>query len=114
MRFLSDSAILATSPKQSTGWVDWLVDFLRDDQSSRESLFDGDASVIKSVARGKRTGGDLTVGEFEVFRAGLHAWISGRPFEDIEQALGVPDPKIRTCSRARDLVLKIVNRKLYR
>lgn len=100
-------------PETVAGWVDWLIDFLRDDQSSRESLFDGDASVIKSVARGKKTGGDLTIGEFEVFRAGLHAWISGRPFEDIERALGVLDPKIGTCSRARDLVLKIVNRKLY-
>jgi ATP-dependent RNA helicase HelY len=103
----------ADFPNTVTGWVDWLVDFLRDDEVSRDSLFDGDASLIKTVARGKKTGGDLTAAEFERFRAGLHAWISGLPFEDIERALGVPDRKIRACARARDLVLKIVNRKLY-
>ena len=104
---------LSNLPVTVSGWLDWLVDFLRDDRALREILFDGDDSIIKAVARGKKTGGELTVAEFELFRAGLHAWISGRPFEDIERALGVPDAKIRTCARARDLVLKIVNRKLY-
>jgi hypothetical protein len=41
-------------PSTITGWLDWLVNFLRDDEASRESLFDGDSSLIKTVARGKR------------------------------------------------------------
>lgn len=100
-------------PGTVLGWLDWLVNFLRDDKASRESLFGGDSTLITAVTRGKKTGGELTPAEFEIFRAGLHAWISGRSFEDIELALGVPDKKVRTCARARDLVLKIVNRKLY-
>lgn len=100
-------------PDTVIGWVNWIVDFLRDDEASRESLFDGDSSLIKTIARGKKTGGDLTAAEFEIFRSGLHAWISGCPFKDIERALGVPNEKLGTCGRARDLVLKMINRKLY-
>jgi ATP-dependent RNA helicase HelY len=55
-------------PVTVTGWLDWLVNFLRDDKASRESLFDGDSSLIKTVTRGKKTGGDLTAPEFEIFR----------------------------------------------
>jgi ATP-dependent RNA helicase HelY len=103
----------STYPRSVTGWLDWIVDFLRDDAVSRDSLFDGDASIIKVVVRGKKTGGDLTGQEFELLRSGLHAWVRGKPFQDIELAMGVTAQKIALCTRSRDLVLKIVNRRLY-
>lgn len=107
---LADPAVFPTT---IMGWVDWIINFLRDDAPARLALFEGDDSVMRAVARGKKTGGNLTEAEFQVLRAGLHAWMSGRPFQDIEAALGVDEAKIRCCGRARDLVLKIVNRRLY-
>jgi uncharacterized protein with PIN domain len=103
----------ASYPGSVTGWLDWIVDFLRGDAASRDSLFDGDASIIKAVVRGKKTGGDLTGEEFERLRLALHAWVTGQPFQDIELALGVAARKVARCARARDLVLKIINRQLY-
>jgi ATP-dependent RNA helicase HelY len=102
-----------TFPDTVTGWLDWTVDFLRDDAASRDSLFDGDASIIKAVVRGKKTGGDLTGDEFQLLRLGLHGWVAGQPLQDIELALGVATRKVACCPRSRDLVLKIVNRQLY-
>src|SRR6185312_4432004 len=63
--------------------------------------------------RGKQAGGELSDAEFERVRLGLQSWIGGKPFQDIEIALGVEPTKVRHCSRSRDLVLKVVNRRLY-
>ena len=39
--------------------------------------------------------------------------MTGASFHQIELALGVAANKVKTCSRARDLVLKLANRSLY-
>lgn len=100
-------------PSTIGGWLDWLVDFLREDQVSREAMLVDDASTVTAVTRGKKVGGPTTAAEFEILKAGLQAWIKGRPFDEIELSLGAPPSKIRFCPRARDLVLKLVNRRLY-
>ena len=111
---ISDKLVDPTTyPGTVTGWLDWIVDFLRNDPASRDSLFDGDATIIRAVVRGKKTGGDLTGDEFQLLRLGLHAWVTGQPLQDIELALGVAPRKVACCPRSRDLVLKIVNRQLY-
>ena len=104
---------LDTLPSTIGGWVDWLVDFLREDQTSREALLGDDANIITAVTRGRKTGGVTTVAEFDILKSGLQAWVTGKPFDEIALALGTPPTKIRVCSRARDLVLKLVNRRLY-
>jgi ATP-dependent RNA helicase HelY len=106
-------ADLGTYPTTIGAWLDWIIDFLRDDANSRNALFDDDASIITAIVRGKKTGGDLTEEEFQLLRSGLRAWIAGQPFQDIELALGVPGRKVGRCPRSRDLVLKLVNRRLY-
>jgi ATP-dependent RNA helicase HelY len=103
----------ATYPATIPDWLDWVIDFLRDDGGSRNALFDGDPSIINGIVRGKKTGGDPTDEEFHLLRSGLRAWVTGQPFQNIELALGVPEKKVARCPRSRDLVLKLVNRQLY-
>jgi ATP-dependent RNA helicase HelY len=61
----------------------------------------------------KKEAAPPTAKEFALLKAGLRAWVMGRPFKDIEAALGVPQRKIKCCPRAHDLVLKLANRRLY-
>ena len=65
------------------------------------------------LVRGKKKGGPPTAEEFALLKAGLRAWVTGASFHQIELALGVAANKVKTCSRARDLVLKLANRSLY-
>lgn len=106
-------AQIAVLPATVTGWIDWVVDFLRDDRASRDALLGTYADVITAITRGKKTGGTTKPAEFEAFRAGLHGWVTGEPFDQIELRLGVAAENVGVCGRARDLVLKLANRQLY-
>jgi superfamily II DNA/RNA helicase len=107
------TAQAASLPSNVSGWIDWIVEFLRDDPEARQALLGVDEATITAVSRGKKTGGPPTPKEFELFRRGLKAWVEGKPFDAIEQALGVSGDKIGACPRARDLVFKLTNRRLY-
>jgi ATP-dependent RNA helicase HelY len=109
-RFTADPAII---PDSIIGWIDWIVDFFASDASSYQALLGDDAETVNFVVRGKKKGGPPTAQEFALLKAGLRASIMGRLFKDIEAALGVPQRKIKRCPRARDLVLKLANRRLY-
>jgi ATP-dependent RNA helicase HelY len=104
---------LEALPGTVAGWIDWLIDFLRDDEISRAALLDRDVEVATAVARGKKAGGPMSAAEFDVLRSGLKAWIAGRPFDGIEAALGVAPGSVGACGRARDLALKFANRRFY-
>ncbi|XSC42159.1 hypothetical protein ACF1BQ_026935 [Bradyrhizobium sp. RDT10] len=107
------AANTAAIPDTIIGWVDWIVDFFAADLASYEALMGEDASIVNYVVRGKKKGGNPTAKEFELLKSGLRGWVTGRPFLEIEKALGVPAGKIKYCPRARDLVLKLANRNLY-
>ena len=98
-------------PSTVAGWCDWLVDFLAEDADCRTALLLKDADVINAVTRGKKAGGPTTAAEFARLKAGLRAWVEGRPFDEIEIALGVAPGSVGTCGRARDLALKLANRR---
>ena len=102
----------ANLPQDIPAWVDWLVDWLRDDVVSRVALMVDDGLLLQ-VLRGKKTGGAPTVAEFDRLKAGLRAWLQGAPFREIEIALGVQPADVRHCPRTRDLVLKLASRNLY-
>jgi hypothetical protein len=120
---LSDAPLLAAQamftaepnaiPSTIGAWVDWIVDFFAADSANFTALLGDDASIVTYVVRGRKTGGPITTAEFELLKAGLQAWITGRPFNEIELALGVSPDRAKSCPRARDLVLKIANRSLY-
>lgn len=100
-------------PITVAGWCDWLVDFLRSDRPSYTLLFGADVETVKAVTRGKKTGGESTDAELALLKPALHAWLSGAPFAAIEAALGVAPARIKTCKRARDFVLRLMNRRFY-
>jgi hypothetical protein len=106
-------ADLAQLPTTIIGWSDWLVDFWQSDQASYAALMERDASTALYVMRGSKTGGSLTGPEFDRFKLALRLWLQGRPFVDLERALGATGDTIKSCPRARDLVLKLANRRLY-
>jgi ATP-dependent RNA helicase HelY len=100
-------------PTTIVGWSEWLIDFLAEDAEARVALLEKDADLINAVTRGKKAGGTTKPAEFDRLKAGLRSWIEGKPFDEIEVALGVNPLRVGTCNRARDLVLKLANRRFY-
>jgi hypothetical protein len=100
-------------PTTIVGWSEWLIDFLAEDVEARVALLEKDTDLINAVARGRKAGGMTKPAEFDRLKAGLRSWIEGKPFDEIEVALGVDLLKVGTCNRARDLVLKLANRRFY-
>jgi ATP-dependent RNA helicase HelY len=100
-------------PITIVAWSDWLVDFLAEDAEARAFLLARNADLINAVTRGKKTGGPPTPEEFARLKIGLRAWLEGKPFDQIEVALGVDALAVKTCSRSRDLALKLVSWHLY-
>jgi superfamily II DNA/RNA helicase len=109
-RFAADPALI---PNSVVGWIDWMVDFFISDLVSFQNLLGEDADLVNYVVRGRKAGGPPNAAEFALLTAGLRAWVTGRPFYDIELALGVQPADVKCCPRARDLVLKLANRSLY-
>ena len=104
---------IAGLPSTINDWCVWIIDFLAEDDEARNILLGVDADIIKAVSRGKKSEPALTPAEFARLKAGLSAWVGGKPFDEIEVALGVPAASVGTCIRSRDLVLKLTNRRLY-
>ena len=108
------SSNVSVLPTTIPTWIDWLVDYFIEDRSGYLALIGADADIVNYVVRGRRKKGNTpTADEFGRLKAGLKAWVSGRPFNEIEIALGVASNKLKSCPRARDLVLKLANRTLY-
>ncbi len=103
----------ASIPTSVVDWIDWITRFFISNQDSYLSLLGDDADIVKQVVRGRKTGGPITIEEFGLLNAGLRAWVTGLPFQEIELALGVAAGREKSCPRARDLVLKLANRSLY-
>jgi ATP-dependent RNA helicase HelY len=100
-------------PDTLIGWSDWLTNFLSTHPKSCQGLLGQEASTLTYVVSGKKTGGPTKAREFEKLKLGLRSWLAGKPFCEIEQALGVPKNRLGCCPRARDLVLKLANRNFY-
>jgi hypothetical protein len=106
-------AQIAALPSTVPAWCDWLVDFVAGDPATFEALFGKDADTVKAVGRGSKSDPPLVPAEFNQLKAGLKSWVTGQPFDQIEVALGVAPAAVDACARARDLVLKLANRRLY-
>jgi ATP-dependent RNA helicase HelY len=100
-------------PTTIGGWMEWLIDFLDADRESYEALMDTDAPNALGIMRGTKQGGPPTAAEFQRLKGALLLWMRGRPYSDIETHLGATPATIKCCPRARDLVLKLANRRLY-
>jgi ATP-dependent RNA helicase HelY len=100
-------------PQSIVAWSDWLIDFFAADRASYAALMESDVSTALYVMRGSKQGGPLTNQEFAKLRAAMRLWLSGRPYSEIEVALGATAAEIKNCPRTRDLILKLANRRLY-
>jgi len=100
-------------PTTIIGWCEWLIDFMIRDRASYDILFGCDVDTVKAVTRGKKTGGESTDSEMARLKPALRAWLTGATFAEIESALGETPERIGICKRTRDLVLHLINRRLY-
>jgi hypothetical protein len=100
-------------PTSILAWSDWLMEFLKADRQSYRQLMGDDTDTALYIMRGKKTGGDPTVAEFDRLKLGMRAWLTGLPFCEIERSLGAEEHRIKQCPRARDLALKLASRSLY-
>lgn len=100
-------------PTSIIEWCDWLIDFMIVDRANYDILFGPDVDTIKAITRGKKSGGDSTVGELALLKPALRAWLTGATFASIEAALGETPERIGACKRTRDFVLHVINRRLY-
>lgn len=106
-------AQIAALPSTVTAWCDWLVDLVAADPTTFMALFAQDGDIVKAVCRGSKSDPALSPAEFARLKAGLKSWVTGQAFDQIEVALGVAPGAVDACPRARDLVLKLANRRLY-
>ncbi|MEO1211254.1 MAG: DEAD/DEAH box helicase [Cyanobacteria bacterium J06638_20] len=100
-------------PTSIIEWCEWLIDFVTGDRASYAILFGPDVDTVKAITRGRKTGGDSTDIEMARLKPALRAWLTGATFAEIESALGEAPDRIRKCKRTRDLVLHLINRRLY-
>jgi hypothetical protein len=100
-------------PTSILEWCEWLLDFIIEDRVSYALLFGDDVETVKAVTRGRKTGGNSTDAEMALLKPALRAWLTGQPVDAIEAALGVAPARIGTCKRARDFVLRLMNRRFY-
>jgi hypothetical protein len=100
-------------PNSVVAWSDWLIEFFKADRRSYQQLMGDDIQTALYVMRGKKTGGEPTAVEFDRLKLGMRAWLTGRPFCEIERSLGAKEPRIRHCPRGRDLALKLATGNPY-
>ncbi len=107
------AAEMESLPTTIIEWCYWLIDFMIGDRASYAALFGPDVETVKAVTRGKKAGGDSSDAEMELLKPALHLWLTGAPYAAIEASLGVSPDRIQTCKRARDFVMRLMNRRLY-
>ena len=102
-------------PTTISGWIDWLIDWLKSDSETRDILlFDVSTSILGST--GRKKDGPLTNDAIDDLKPGIISWISGQPLNQVDRALGGdPDSNNATakaCPRARELVSSVLPRGL--
>lgn len=110
-KMITDS--IGSLPSTISGWLAWTVDWLGADGDARDWLLGGVSRALMASC-GQRRDSQLTAEELTLISPGLFAWISGKPFREIERALGGnPDSTNateRACPRARELAGTVVPR----
>ncbi|MES0009294.1 DEAD/DEAH box helicase [Mesorhizobium sp. M0062] len=96
-------------------WVEWTIDWLKDDAPARTHLL-RDVHRSALIAAGKTAKSPLNEAVLDTLLPGIRAWLSGKPLNEIERDLGGnPDGKsdsTKMCPRARDLIATFIPRGL--
>ncbi|HEV7264133.1 MAG TPA: DEAD/DEAH box helicase [Falsiroseomonas sp.] len=111
-RLLGDAGEL---PATVIGWLDWTLDWLKDDAAARaDLLFEISRSINASLGRAAPSAIDAAA--MEGLRKPAHAWLGGKPLNAIERLLGGdPTGKVATARllpRAREFVGTVIPRSL--
>lgn len=106
---------LGDLPTTIEGWIGWVFTWLKEDTDAREHLLrDVEKSAIS--AAGKKAGSPLSASVLDILQPGIVAWITGRPINEIQRALGGnPDgtpESSKMCLRARELIATFIPRGL--
>lgn len=110
-RLLKDSGKL---PVTVAGWLDWNLDWLKDDAAARaDLLFEVHRSINGSL--GRPAPSQIDADSVEALRKAAHAWLEGKPLNTIEQLLG-GDPSKKGAAqllpRAREFIGTVIPRSL--
>jgi ATP-dependent RNA helicase HelY len=98
-----------TLPASIVEWSNWIIDFLVADVDAIRDVFRNNALTdLETVVLGKK--GALLGHSLENFKTAVQMWLTGKPFCEIEMALGTTQANLRHCPRARDLALKVMSR----
>jgi superfamily II DNA/RNA helicase len=102
-------------PVTIEGWVDWTIDWLKEDEPAREHLL-RDVHRSAALAVGKTATSPLDPAVLDVLAVGVKGWICGLPLNEIEIKLGGnPNGKLATekaCPQARELISTFIPRGL--
>ncbi|HHK7932050.1 DEAD/DEAH box helicase [Serratia marcescens] len=97
------------------GWIDWTIDWLKDDVPAREYLL-RDVFRSATAAAGKSATSPVNSDTLDALVPGIKRWITGKPLNEIETSLGGdPNGKSETqkmCPRARELISTFIPRGL--
>lgn len=102
-------------PLTIAGWLDWILDWLKEDEGACRDLL-GDTSRAINSAIGRLATAKLDAEAVEALRGASRAWLEGTPLNEIERLLG-GDPEgttaaLRILPRAREFVGSVVPRAL--
>ncbi len=108
-------AYAGTLPTTITGWVSWTFAWLSEDVASREHLMlDVGRSALKSA--GENADGVVTPAVLQKLLPAVLLWLTGRPLNQIETALGGNPNSAsaveRLCPRSREMVATFIPRGL--
>jgi superfamily II DNA/RNA helicase len=102
-------------PVTIEGWVDWTINWLKEDEPTREHLLK-DVHRSATLAVGKTATSPLDPAVLDVLSGGVKSWIFGSPLNEIESKLGGnPNGKSSTekaCPQARELISTFIPRGL--
>ena len=96
-------------------WLDWILDWLKEDEGARNDLLSDTGRAI-NAAIGRLATAKLDALAVEALRAASRAWLEGTPLNEVERLLG-GDPDgttaaLRILPRAREFVGSVVPRAL--
>jgi hypothetical protein len=106
------SANIGSLPTSVSGWLEWMIRWLQEDENARTALLGDIAGSIRSACGSKNA--DPTKEDLDQILGALIAWINGKTLREIEVILGgEPDgdsPTKKSCPRVRELVGTIIPR----
>ncbi len=100
-------ARVSALPQSIPDWVNWIFEWLSDDQYSFDTLFGRERTAVMK-ATGRRTTEALSFQVLSELLPGVMAWLRGQPLCEIELALGGDPEAAPGCPRARALMTTVI------